>query len=167
MSDEQLSEDELMLVKQNAYLAQFKERGVEFMLIATMIYQRAWETALATKRESIAQANRERFELSEKQAIDFTDPKTHSRNIVKKAVMNGVQNATGSHSTMWPSDGELTHWVMQELDKIHPWERFLRGRRLCIQWMKQDGKSDAYIAETLSMDELQVRMIREACVDDD
>lgn len=45
-----LSQDQIMLAKQNAYLAQYKERGLEFMLAATMIYQRAWETALATKR---------------------------------------------------------------------------------------------------------------------
>jgi len=48
----ELSQDEIMLAKQNAYLEQYRARGLEFMLAATMIYQRAWETALSTMRES-------------------------------------------------------------------------------------------------------------------
>lgn len=49
----ELCDDKIMLEKQNAFLAQFKDRGWKFMLAATAIYQRAWETALETGNKKV------------------------------------------------------------------------------------------------------------------
>jgi Uri superfamily endonuclease len=44
----------------------------------------------------------------------------------------------------------------------HPWHDFLNARARAIHWMKIERKySDEQIAEALSMDERQVRQIRE------
>lgn len=54
---------------------------------------------------------------------------------------------------------------MEDNEK-HPWQRFLEARREVIDWLYSgDGdpwckESDANVAETLSMDAQQVRMIR-------
>lgn len=42
----------------------------------------------------------------------------------------------------------------------HPWGKFLYARSEVIMWMKNEMKrSDAEIADALSMDEMQVRLI--------
>ena len=43
----------------------------------------------------------------------------------------------------------------------HPWGQFLYARSEAILWMKHEmGYSDATIADRLSMDEMQVTLIR-------
>ncbi len=44
----------------------------------------------------------------------------------------------------------------------HPWEEFLNARARCILWLSQEMKlNDKNICFQLSMDETQVRLIRE------
>lgn len=44
----------------------------------------------------------------------------------------------------------------------HPWQDFLTARAKAIIWMKYDmHKSDLEISQALSMDEEQVKLIRE------
>lgn len=46
-------------------------------------------------------------------------------------------------------------------DKKHPWQEFLESRKRVIDWLKEHYQdSDAKIAQTLSMDEMQVYLIR-------
>jgi hypothetical protein len=43
----------------------------------------------------------------------------------------------------------------------HPWQVFLNARKLCIHWLHENGlNDDLKIAEILSMDEMQVYLIR-------
>jgi hypothetical protein len=42
----------------------------------------------------------------------------------------------------------------------HPWSRFLEARAEAICWLRDDGQTDAQIANTLSMDTMQVTLIR-------
>ena len=54
---------------------------------------------------------------------------------------------------------------MNHLDEFknidHPWAQFLYARGQCIVWMKnQFLRSDEEIAQFLSMDEIQVKLIR-------
>lgn len=51
---------------------------------------------------------------------------------------------------------------MDEQKEPHPWGEFLKTRIKCILWMKNEMKrDDEMIAYHLSMDEHQVRLIRE------
>ena len=44
----------------------------------------------------------------------------------------------------------------------HPWEEFLNARARCILWLSKEMKyDDNHICFQLSMDEIQVRLIRE------
>ena len=45
--------------------------------------------------------------------------------------------------------------------KQHPWQEFLTARANVIDWMHEEGNSDADISRNLSMDAIQVTMIRE------
>jgi hypothetical protein len=46
-------------------------------------------------------------------------------------------------------------------EKPHPWQAFLDARADAIDWLHSDGKTDAEIAKTLSMDgPVQVYLIR-------
>lgn len=48
-----------------------------------------------------------------------------------------------------------------EENKPHPWGVFLEARKDVILWMSEEkGRDDAGIAEDLSMDSTQVRLIR-------
>ena len=42
----------------------------------------------------------------------------------------------------------------------NPWMTYLEARYAMIMWLSKQGENDEKIAETLSMDEKQVRMIR-------
>ena len=42
----------------------------------------------------------------------------------------------------------------------HPWQAFLTARRAAIKWMHDDGATDEEIAKRLSMDPVQVKLIR-------
>lgn len=51
--------------------------------------------------------------------------------------------------------------MIPEGSRKHPWGGFLHHRMIAINWMKNvQGYSDTEIARTLSMDELQVWLIR-------
>lgn len=51
---------------------------------------------------------------------------------------------------------------MDEETEPHPWGEFLKARVKCILWMKNEMKrDDLTIAASLSMDEIQVMLIRE------
>jgi len=41
----------------------------------------------------------------------------------------------------------------------HPWQKFLDARVEVIRWMHKEGQTNAYIAEALSMDPVQVMLI--------
>jgi hypothetical protein len=46
-------------------------------------------------------------------------------------------------------------------ESVHPWQAFLEARADAIDWLHADGKTDAEIAKTLSMDgPVQVYLIR-------
>lgn len=46
-------------------------------------------------------------------------------------------------------------------DKPHPWGHFLNARWAVILWMREEmGYSDKQISQQLSMDEMQVYLIR-------
>ena len=45
------------------------------------------------------------------------------------------------------------------LKSEHPWANFLHARALAIEWLKDGGNNFEEIAEILSMDEMQVRLI--------
>ena len=45
-------------------------------------------------------------------------------------------------------------------DQGHPWADFLHYRAVAIDWMHEAGSDDAHIAKILSMDEVQVFLIR-------
>ena len=50
---------------------------------------------------------------------------------------------------------------MSEEEQPHPWGHFLNARYKAILWMREERKySDKKIAESLSMDEMQVYLIR-------
>ena len=42
----------------------------------------------------------------------------------------------------------------------HPWGNFLYARRLVIEWLTEEGHSDLRIARILSMDKMQVTLIK-------
>lgn len=54
---------------------------------------------------------------------------------------------------------------MIEKDK-HPWGNFLHARKLAIEWLSEEMKyNEEEIAKCLSMDKLQVRLIRMTSVE--
>jgi glutathione S-transferase len=59
----------------------------------------------------------------------------------------------------------LKGWMMKyEYKGSHPWGVFLEAREHVISWLRQEQKyNDAKIAEALSMDEMQVWLIRDKC----
>jgi hypothetical protein len=52
---------------------------------------------------------------------------------------------------------------MKIIETDHPWGNFLNARVKAIKWLKDEFKhNDKEIAETLSMDEMQVFLISES-----
>ena len=61
---------------------------------------------------------------------------------------------------MKPSDA-FSNLEPELLYEVHPFMDFLEARKKCVDWFDKQGKSDAWIAKQLSMDEEQVKLIRE------
>jgi hypothetical protein len=56
---------------------------------------------------------------------------------------------------------EAREALAAQRESVHPWQAFLEARADAIDWLHADGKTDAEIAKTLSMDgPVQVYLIR-------